>query len=221
MARVRTMGTAVVIGAGVSGLTTAWELQERGWRAKIYTDRAPEQSTSFLAAAVWYPTRVGPRASVFQWGLATYEAFSQLALHGVPGVIMRQSLVLHREKSEPPWWADAVGGVRPARSDELPPGYPHGLRFIVPLAVMPIYLPWLAAQVKTRGALIMYRQINEFDDVSHEGEVVINCTGLGARLLAKDTCLGGWCLSRSPRNVSSQLRPCWPLPPERGCPKVF
>ena len=57
---------------------------------------------------------------------------------------MRESLVLCRDVSRCSRryaTGDAVGDVRLARPDELPPGYPYGLRFVVPLVEMPSTCP--------------------------------------------------------------------------------
>ena len=74
----------------------------------------------------------------------------------MPGVVMRESLVLYRDAPTSPRplpdWAAAVGDVRAAGPRELPPGYPRGLRFAVPLVEMPTYLPHLHEQVLRAGA---------------------------------------------------------------------
>lgn len=176
---------AVVVGAGIVGLTTAWHLQERGWQVRLLADRALAASTSYLAAAVWFPTRVGPRDAVLRWGAATYDVLAAQARDAVPGVLMRESLALYREPPDHPWWADAVGGIRPAARDELPPGYRHGLRFVVPLVDMPVHLPWLAERVTRRGAEIAVRRLPTLDDAG-PADLVVCCAGLGARALARD-----------------------------------
>lgn len=145
--------TAVVVGSGVVGLTTAWHLQQRGWRVRLLADRPVAESTSYLAAAVWFPTHVGPRGRVVGWGTETYDVLADRARDGVPGVLMRESLALHRDPPEQPWWAEAVGGVRSASTVDLPPGYRYGLRFTVPLVEMPTHPPWLADEVARRGAV--------------------------------------------------------------------
>ena len=181
------MRTAVVVGSGVAGLTVAWELQDRGWKVHIYADRILERTTSFLAAAVWYPTSVGPRTNVFRWGSATFDTFEQLARQGVPGVVMRESLALYREEPGRPWWTEAIRSVRPARLDELPCGYSHGLRYTVPLTEMPVYLPWLTTRVLERGGIVTRQRLNGLSDVGSLGDAIINCAGLGARSLAADS----------------------------------
>lgn len=177
---------AVVVGAGISGLSTAVLLREAGWRVRIVAERPPAGSTSWLAAAVWFPTRVGPRDKVLDWGVRTYRALAEQARDGVPGVVMRQSLALYREQPRTPWWAEAVGGVRTARADELPPGYRHGLRFVVPLVEMPVHLPWLLDRFLAGGGTVSRRRLDSLDEAAEDADLVVNCAGLGARELADD-----------------------------------
>ena len=131
----------VVVGAGISGLTCARLLLRDEHDVTVVSGDQLQRTTSHLAAAVWFPTAAGPAAAVARWSAATYDVLAAEASAAVPGVVMRESLVLYRNapKSPPPLpdWAAAVGGVRPARAEELPPGYPRGLRFVVPLVEMP------------------------------------------------------------------------------------
>jgi D-amino-acid oxidase len=49
---------AVIVGAGIIGLTTALRLCRAGASVTVRTAQPPEQTTSAVAAAVWYPTRI-------------------------------------------------------------------------------------------------------------------------------------------------------------------
>ena len=121
------------------------------------------QTTSHLAAAVWFPTASGPADAVARWSASTYDVLAREAADGVPGVYLRESLALYRDEADVrpplPTWAEAVGDVRLARPDELPPGYPHGLRFVVPLVEMPTYLPYLYDSVLRTGAQHVQRRL--------------------------------------------------------------
>ncbi|WP_249266325.1 MULTISPECIES: FAD-dependent oxidoreductase [unclassified Pseudonocardia] len=178
---------AVVVGAGIAGLSCAIRLRERGWSVRVLADVPVEGSTSHLAAAVWFPTRAGPRDKVLDWGRRTFDALAAQARAGVPGVVMRESLTLYRAEPEPQWWAAAVDGVRPARPDELPPGYRHGLRFAVPLVEMPVHLPWLAGEAQRRGIVLERRRVASLAEAGGGADLVVNCSGLGARTLVGDT----------------------------------
>jgi D-amino-acid oxidase len=180
------MTRIAVLGAGVSGLTSAVALLEAGHRVQLVAADPSLATTSALAAAVWFPTHVGPRERVLPWGRDTFRVLAEQAAARVPGVVMRESLALYRQAPGDPEWASAVGGVRRAQADELPPGYRHGLRFAVPLAEMPRYLPWLVARVRSLGGELIRRRVSSLDELSEGVDVVVNCAGLGALELAAD-----------------------------------
>ena len=151
-----------------------------GARGPASGREASAATTSALAAAVWFPTHVGPWERVLSWGEDTFRVLSDQAATQVPGVVMRESLGLYRRPPAEPAWAAAVGGVRPAEADELPPGYRHGLRFAVPLREMPVYLPWLVARVPELGGRFVQRHVRSLDELGENADVVVNCAGLGA-----------------------------------------
>jgi D-amino-acid oxidase len=176
-----------VLGAGIVGLTTAARLLAAGCRVLVVAATPIEASTSFLAAAVWFPTHVGPPERVARWGRHTYDVLAEQAARGVPGVVMRESLALYREPPGEPDWAEAVRGVRAATAAELPPGYRYGLRFVVPLVEMPRYLPWLAERVRADGAELRTCRVASLHELAEDGvDTVVNCSGLAARELVGD-----------------------------------
>jgi D-amino-acid oxidase len=181
----------VVVGTGMSGLSCARLLLRAGHDVTVVSADPLHLTTSHLAAAVWFPTAVGPPEAVARWGAVTYDVLAVEAAAGVPGVVMRESLVLYRDdpevRSPLPAWADAVGEVRQARREELPPGFPRGLRFAVPLVEMPLYLPWLQEEVMAAGARYVVRRLAALDEVLDLGpEVVVNAAGMAAGGLAGD-----------------------------------
>lgn len=175
-----------MVGAGISGLTTAISLLEAGHHVRVVAAEPSASSTSAVAAAVWFPTHVAPWDRVSGWSEYTYRVLVQQAAGHVPGVVMRESLGLYRAPPGAPAWTAAVGDVRAARADELPSGYEYGLRFTVPLAEMPSYLPWLEARVRSLGGQFAQRHLQSLDEVGDAVDVVVNCAGLGARELVGD-----------------------------------
>ncbi|HEX8246305.1 MAG TPA: FAD-dependent oxidoreductase, partial [Longimicrobium sp.] len=79
---------ALVLGAGVIGLTAAIRLQEAGWRVRIWAAEPPERTTSAVAAALWDPYRAGPAALVRAWSERSYAVFERLAADEATGVRM-------------------------------------------------------------------------------------------------------------------------------------
>lgn len=181
----------VVVGAGISGLACARLLLRDGHDVALVSGDRLHETTSFLAAAVWFPTAAGPPDAVARWGAMTYDMLAADARSQVPGVVMRESLVLYRDAVDTPpplpAWAAAVGEVRAARADELPPGYGRGLRFVVPLVEMPTYLPYLYAQVRVAGASHVVRRLAGLADVLDlDPDAVVNAAGMGAGALVDD-----------------------------------
>jgi D-amino-acid oxidase len=180
---------AVVVGCGVIGLTTAVRLREAGLGVRIVTAALPPDTTSSVAAALWYPYRAYPEDRVLSWGSRTFAVFEELARVPESGVRLREGLEIWREPVPDPWWADAVPHpVRRCAEDELPPGYKDGHAFVAPVVEMPTYLGYLLDRFVAAGGALEERPLRSLDEAG-EGRVVVNCAGLGARELVGDASL--------------------------------
>src|SRR5687768_16411512 len=99
-----------VIGAGVSGLTSAIVLAERGHAPHVIASRSAESSTSGAAAAIWYPYEAEPLETVTAWALITYGRLLNLSQERDSGVSLIEFRFFSRDASiELPAWAAAVG----------------------------------------------------------------------------------------------------------------
>jgi 2-polyprenyl-6-methoxyphenol hydroxylase-like FAD-dependent oxidoreductase len=99
-----------IVGAGVSGLTCGVVLAEHGYRTAIFAKDVGQQTTSSVAAAVWFPYHVEPAERVIPLALETYQVL--LDLTGVPdtGVSMIESQqFLRTGEIEVPDWAIPLG----------------------------------------------------------------------------------------------------------------
>lgn len=178
---------AIVVGCGVTGLCTAIRLLEAGFKVRIVTrDRTPN-TTSDIAAAIWYPFRCGPADRALLWSRRTFRALRDLARDGTTGVTMVPGIDLHEVDDSPdPWWKEAVDALRRAEARELAPGFFAGHVFTAPVAAMPVYLTWLETRLGALGGTIETRGVSDLEALLLEASLVVNCTGLGARELAKD-----------------------------------
>jgi len=169
----------VVVGAGVVGLSCALRLLQAGHRVDVLARDLPRETTSSVAAALWYPHLALPQDKVTAWGKSAYEEFARLAAEGVDGVAMRTGTELLAEPTPDPWWIDAVPGLE--RVDPRSP-YPDAWSFVTPVIDMPRYLTWLAEQVVEAGGTITRMALARLP----AAPLVVNCSGLGSRVLAGD-----------------------------------
>jgi D-amino-acid oxidase len=171
----------LVVGAGVSGLTTAVCLAEAGHAVRIRTAAPPQETTSRAAGAMWGSTFAGPADRVGAWALRSLREFRALADDPESGVAMTAGTLASSGGAPPPGLFPSVEIV-PA---EPPVGFPEAYRVTVPLIDMPRYLDHLAARVAAAGVPIEVDPVRAFDDAP----IVVNCAGLGARDLVPDPAL--------------------------------
>jgi D-amino-acid oxidase len=169
----------VVVGAGVIGLSCALRLLESGHRVDVLARELPLETTSSVAAALWYPYLALPQDKVTAWGKSSYDQFVRLAADESTGVAMRRGTQLLREQTPDPWWMDAVPSLH--RVDPEPP-YADGWSFVTPVVDMPRYLTWLGAQVEGAGGTVTRMALAHLP----HAPLVVNCSGLGSRGLAGD-----------------------------------
>lgn len=176
------MARVIVVGAGVVGLSCAVRLQQAGHQVDVIARDLPLETTSAVAAALWYPYRALPFERVTAWSAATYGELERLAKDPDTGVRMVEGTELHRRPAADPWWRSAVPTL--TRVTDLPPPYIDGWTFPTPVVEMPVYLRWLTRAVTEAGGTLTRMALGGPPD---GGDVVVNASGLGARLLAEDS----------------------------------
>ncbi|MCG7529044.1 FAD-binding oxidoreductase, partial [Streptomyces sp. OfavH-34-F] len=172
------MADVVVVGGGVSGLTTALVLAERGHRVRVWSREPADGTTSAVAGALWWPYRIEPLDRVGDWSLTTLRRYEELAARPEEtGVRLVDGL--HRGERLSglgPWARELTDAVESA----------EGLRCRLPLIDMPVHLAWLEGRVRAAGGAVERRAVTSFGEAAAEADTVVNCAGLGARELVPD-----------------------------------
>jgi D-amino-acid oxidase len=177
-----------IIGAGVSGLTVATVMIERGWHGGgdeivIAADRPFEDCVSSVAAAVWTMTEAEPIDATMHRALASRQRFAALALDPESGVRPLPQRELHRVPPPPSPW-EGTPWVRRLLPQEVPEGYGGGFA-VDGFSIDPtVYLSGLRDRLRATGVRIEVGRVSAFDDV--DGDLLVNCSGLGARALSGD-----------------------------------
>lgn len=177
--------TVAIVGAGVSGLTCAVLLAERGYRSAIFAEQMGSGTTSAAAAAIWYPYDAGPSDKTITWALNTYRTLLDLARDMRSGVSIIELRNFSRTgEIEIPEWARPLGARRLC---EIPAAFVSGFALNVPLMDTTIYLDYLAQRFRDAGGEIhSNRCLAKLEEVDPAFDLIINCTGIGARTLVQD-----------------------------------
>lgn len=207
--------TIVIIGAGVSGLTTGVALLEAGLPVRLVAEEVPGV-TSLAAGAMWGPYLVEPWARVREWSLASLRAFETLAADPATGVRMVSGIEAARTQVPAPDWSTLLPDFRICAPEELPAGFASGYRFTVPLIDMPVYLEYLLGRFQRAGGVVQRRTVRSLGEV--EGaSVIVNCAGLGAEI-SPGTLVSGrsavsmlWWRTRASQSSSPKTRDCPPI----------
>ena len=174
----------VVVGAGVVGLSCAVRLAETGYDVGVLARDLPPETTSAVAAAIWYPYLAEPREQVLAWAADTFRELAALAGDDATGVRLRDGLeLLPPDAPRLPWWRDAVPEVTSV--DRPAAGVVHGWRLRLPVVDMAVYLSYLCDRLDAAGGTLTRHWL---DRLPGRG-IVVNATGLASRAMAGDLSL--------------------------------
>jgi len=190
-----------VLGSGGVGLATARLLQRRGFDVTIYAKDLPPHTTSNISGALWGPVEVSDpdkttpqyREQFARAARLSHRYFQDL-VGDYYGVRWIENYVL---SDEPPRNSSNTGSqgpildlypdMRMLSAGEHPFAAPYVQRYSSMLIEPPIYLNAVTRDFLLAGGRIVIR---EFDSVQAvlalPEQVILNCTGLGARTIFHD-----------------------------------
>lgn len=177
---------AIVIGAGVIGLTSALSLTEAGFHVEVWTAESPDTTTSMAAGAMWGPYLAEPLDRVTAWSRYTHDVLQELSSDPATGVRLVTGVEAARSPASPPAWSTELADFRMCTPTELPAGFSAGWRFTAPLVEMPQYLGYLQERLVAGGGSIKIKTVRHLREAAAEAPLIINCTGMGARTLVPD-----------------------------------
>jgi D-amino-acid oxidase len=186
----RTKSDVLVIGAGVSGLSTALSLIESGLSVTIRAADLPQRTTSMAAGAIWGAHLVGVDQRVRTWSALTLNRLRELAADPATGIRETRGLVASlADDAEPPEFTEGAGTLSPCDPAALPAGYAAGWQYSAPVVAMPVYLDYLTDEfLRAGGELHLGSRLRSLADAADaaSARVIVNCTGIGARQLVPD-----------------------------------
>ena len=179
-----------IVGAGISGLSTAFVLSEKQqYDITVFAKEFSPNITSNRAAAFWYPYQIRFDRRGIEWSKKSYTFFQQLATDASTGISMKQLIKVIRKDvvEEEPIWLEFIpdGALKMVPEEQLAPGVKKAYDVLVPLVETQIFLPYLQNLFATRNVVFEKKEVQSFDELS-SFDIIINCSGLGARSLCHD-----------------------------------
>lgn len=191
-----------VLGCGVQGITAAYILARRGHDVTLYAEDLPPHTTSNVAGVLWMPTGYYDRAVATDAFHQMDRRLIRLAFHSFLPFVNRPGYGVYwsdhhqlSRRGSPDTRHELPGG------DDLYPelslstqgtlfGYPYQERFKALIIDPDYYLDALLKDAQIAGARVERVRLGSLDEVMALPEqIVVNCTGLGARDLFGDDSL--------------------------------
>lgn len=177
----------LVLGAGVSGLSTGITLLKAGYLVTVWAKDLPPNTTSNQAAAIWWPYLCYPREKAIPWAKSSLRFFKEHLLPDpASGCALTMVHDLQEQPVDNPWWADAVDNWRKIDKAKLPVGYVDGYEVESIVIDTSVYMQYLVNWFKQLGGELIQREVNDIQQGFAFSDMIINCTGLGSRSLVND-----------------------------------
>ena len=179
----------LVIGAGVSGLTTGISLLQEGYPVEIVAENFPPDTTSNKAAALWQPFMSGPVEKVPGWSRVSLEKYREEAKSPETGCVRTRTAFIFDKEAAEPWWKDAIEGFRRLTKEEMPAGYVDGYEMDGIVMDTTMYMDYLVNTFKSLGGKMTKQKVESMENAAEKAGVIVNCTGLGSIELVGDKTL--------------------------------
>ncbi|XP_076641847.1 D-aspartate oxidase-like [Halictus rubicundus] len=193
-----------VVGAGIIGVTSAFAVKNAfpQFEVCVFAEEFSPDTTGDGSAGLWSPYLVGdtPVDQIQKWGGTTHRWFEGFWRTGQAPEMGISLVPVCRVTSDPrgyadPSWTKLVYGARRLKPEDLNrlneehgSSYKDGWMFLTYAAEPAKLLPWLMEKFVAAGGEFCKRKVEKLHElIDDDGyDLVINCSGLGARLLAAD-----------------------------------
>src|SRR6266436_9724624 len=95
-----------IVGAGISGMSSAYLLKDKGYNITIFAKAFSPNITSNRAAAFWFPYHIRNDKRGVNWCNVSYSFYTELAKHAETGISIQKLIKVLRKgvNDEEPIW---------------------------------------------------------------------------------------------------------------------
>ncbi|KAI9332892.1 D-amino-acid oxidase [Zopfochytrium polystomum] len=195
-----------ILGAGVQGLSVAFLLLLQGHKVTVVARGSPDDYwpsehasakptpvdphyTSVRAGANWQSFADPDDIRQQQWDEATFFTLWRLGYHAPCGIMHLPAFQYFSDYPKDfvdPWFHRITPGYAHLPADKLPADRKFGITFETVTVNSPKYVAWLLAQCRARGMHVVHKDLKHIDEaatVAKKTDILINCSGFGARTL--------------------------------------
>lgn len=193
------MVKVAIIGAGIMGACVGYRLlQERpDIQLTIMAKEFSPHTTSDGAAGFWEPYLPGdtPAEKIWRQSKETYEYCMDVLKTNPQSPHLGLSLVHGYRLSQYPEeeknnWSDIPNDYHPVPKHQLRKRFPDAVKSAVAFTTIFIenkkLVPYYMSRIKIIGGKILQREITSIDEIAGDFDLIVNCTGLGSRVLVND-----------------------------------
>ncbi|XP_076061164.1 D-amino acid oxidase 2 isoform X2 [Oratosquilla oratoria] len=186
----------VVVGCGVVGLGAALNVQQKvhGSRVRIVTEATTPHTTADGAAGLWGPYIIEdtPVNKIIKWSSSTWDLFHGWMKSGAnTSVMLIPGVTISNQELQPEPWRHIPFAyrhldqptIRKRFGDDYVSAYEYTSLVAEPLR----FMPKLLEEFKSNGGIIEHRKVTCLEEEAKSADILVNCSGLGARELALDS----------------------------------
>lgn len=184
-----------VVGAGIIGMTTARRIKSEmeDVHVTVIAEHFTPHTANDEAAGFFMPQDVSgvPDEKLREWFDESYSFYRKLLLEKYSsdnGLAEVPAYYLQKNMMPKPAYADTYPPWRELTMKDVDafPNYKRGYYFISMIIECKKFLPYLMGRFLNDGGNFIGKKVNEFEELFEEYDVIINCSGIGARDLCQD-----------------------------------
>lgn len=180
-----------VVGAGIIALSTAYELSKlKNVKITVYADKFTPDTTSDTAVAIWLPYKAEPIDKVQRWCELSLETIREINKKvSASGIFWLKYHELYRENKKQPRWMDLASPKQDQEKMDYtpPPEFSCIHTACVPIIDSTYHMKFLLDFLTAKKIKLQEKHFfNKSEMLPLTDDIIINCTGLGAKNLLND-----------------------------------